>query len=61
MTTIFGSEVEHEMFSINNGSIMSTVAEARIDKGLFIIFPNNELKAEVKTWHESDPKRYELR
>lgn len=42
---------------------MSTMAEARMEKGLFVIVPfaNDESEAEVKAWHESSPKRYKLR
>lgn len=63
MTKIFGPEAEHEMFSVNNGIVMSTVAETRMDKGLFVIVPfvNDESEAEVKAWHESNPKRYKVR
>lgn len=63
MTRIFGPEAEYEMFSTNNGFLMSTIAETRMDKGLFVIVPfiNDESEAEVKAWHESDPKRYKVR
>lgn len=62
MTRIFGTQAEHEMFSVQNGLIMSTMAEARMDKGLFVIVPfaNDESEAEIKAWHESNPKRYKL-
>lgn len=42
---------------------MSTLAETRMDKGLFVIVPlvNDESAEEVKAWHKSDPKRYQLR
>ncbi|MCJ1348914.1 hypothetical protein MMC31_007147 [Peltigera leucophlebia] len=63
MTRIFETEAEHEMFSVQNGLLMSTMAEAAIDKGLFVIVPfaNDESEAEVKEWHKSNPKRYKLR
>lgn len=46
MTKIFGEEAKHEMFSINNGLLMSTPAENKLDKGLFVIVPsaNDESK-----------------
>lgn len=63
MTRIFGTQAAHEMFSVQNGLIMSTMAEARMDKGFFVIVPyaNDESEAEIKAWHESNPKRYKLR
>lgn len=39
MTRIFGTEAEHEMFSVQNGLVMSTMAKARMDKGLFVTVP----------------------
>lgn len=58
MTRIIGVEAEHEMSRVQNGLLMSTMAEARMDKGLFVIVPfaNDESEAEVKAWHESSPK-----
>lgn len=63
MTRIFGSESANEMFSINNGILMSTLAESRMDKGFFVIVPcvNDESESDVKAWHESNPKRYKVR
>ena len=63
MTKIFGPEAEHEMFSAKNGILMSSIAETRMDKGLFVIvlFANDESAAEVNAWHESEPKQYKLR
>lgn len=59
MTRIFGKEAEHEIFSINNGLLMSTIAEKGMDKELFVIVPyaNDESKTEVREWHLSHPKR----
>ena len=53
MTRIFGREAEHEMFSSHNGLLMSSHAEKRMDKGLFVIVPcaNDETEADVKRWH----------
>lgn len=39
MTNIFGQEAQHEMFSINNGLLMCTLAENKMDKDLFVIEP----------------------
>ena len=63
MTRMFGTEAEHEMFSVQNGLVMSTMAKARMDKWLFVIVPlvNVESEAEVKAWDESSPKQYKLR
>lgn len=63
MTKIFGEEAKHEMFSINNGLLMSTPAENKMDKGLFVIVPsaNDESKTDVREWHLSHPKRYKIR
>ncbi len=63
MTKIFGPGSEHEMFSAKNGIVMSTLAETRMDKGLFVIVPliNDESAEEVNAWHKSGPKRYQLR
>lgn len=63
MTRIFGREAEHEMFSIHNGLLMSSHAEKRMDKGLFVIVPcaNDESEADVKQWHLSQPKQYKIR
>ncbi len=63
MTKIFGAEAENEMFSVNNGILMSTLAESRMDKGLFVIVPsaNDEVEADIEAWHESILKRYKVR
>ena len=63
MTKIFGEEAKHEMFSIANGLLMSTLAENRMDKGLFVIVPsaNDESEKDVREWHLSHPKRYKIR
>ncbi len=63
MTKIFGQEAEHEMFSINNGLLMSTLAKNSMDKGLFVIVPyaNDESETDVREWHLSHPKRYKIR
>lgn len=63
MAKIFGQEAEHEMFSINNGLLMSTVAEKKMDKGLFVIVPyaKGESETDVREWHRSHPKRYKTR
>ncbi len=63
MTNIFGQEAKHEMFSVQNGLLMSTVAEKKMDKGLFVIVPyaNDESESDVREWHLSHPKRYKIR
>lgn len=63
MTKIFESGSEHEMFSAKNGILMSTLAENRMDKGLFVIIPfvNDKSAAEVDAWHKSALKQYQVR
>lgn len=63
MTKIFGQEAKHEMFSINNGLLMSTNAENRMDKDLFVIVPcaNDESEKDVREWHLSHPKKNKIR
>lgn len=60
MARIFGIEAEHELFSVKDGSIMSTAAEARMDK-LNVLFANYKSEAEMKAWQEFNPARYKLR
>ena len=63
MTKIFGQEAEHEMLSVNNGLLMSTLAENKMDKGLFVIVPyaNDESETDVREWNLSHPKRLKIR
>ena len=63
MASIFGREAKYEMFSVQNGLLMSTLAEKRMDKGLFVIVPyaNDESESDVREWHLSHPKRYKIR
>ncbi len=63
MTKIFWIEAEHEMLSVQNGLMMSTMAEARMNKGLFVIVPfvNDESGGRDQAWHKSNPKQYKLR
>lgn len=63
MTKIFWIEAEHEMFSVQNGLMMGTMAEARMNKGLFVIVPfvNDESGGRDQAWHKSNPKKYKLR
>lgn len=63
MTKIFGREAEHEMFSVQNGLLMSTPAGKKMDKELFVIVPyaNDESESNVREWHLSHPKRYKIR
>ena len=62
-TKIFGPGPEQEMVSAKNGILMSTLAEIRMDKVLFVIVPfvNDMLAAEVDAWHKSALKRYQMR
>ena len=64
MTKNFGQEADDEMFSVNNGLLMSTLAENRMDKGLFVIVPyaNDKFETDIREWNLCPPNgtRYEL-
>jgi hypothetical protein len=40
MSAIFGEDANNELFSVNNGMIMSDMAEERFDQGYFVIVPD---------------------
>lgn len=50
MTKKFGREADDEMFSVNNGLLISTLAENKTDKGLFVIVPyaNDKFGTDVR-------------
>jgi len=64
MTYIFGVEAIGELFSVKNGILMSTRAEERFDKGLFVIVPDVNDPAsqhDIDKWNASEPKEYKIR
>ena len=65
MDAIFGrGSAEPELFSPLNGLILSTSAEQRYDKGLFVIVPELDEDAtahQVNEWHEMQAKPYKIR
>ena len=64
MDNIFGEQDEPELFSPRNGILMLTIAEKRMDKGLFVIVPNvpdDHSQDDVSNWHQTAVKEYKIR
>lgn len=64
MTAIFGEDVLGELFSPRNGIMMSTVAERRFDKGLFVIVPDveeNPSESTISRWCSSSVRDYKIK
>ena len=63
MDLIFGEEAAGELFSPNNGILMSDGAEQRLDKGYIVIIPNlapNVSPAALSLWQNLTPKEYKI-
>ncbi|MCJ1269099.1 hypothetical protein MMC22_008988 [Lobaria immixta] len=66
MDSNFGREDldEPELFSPHNGILMDAKAEARLDKGLFVIVPritDTSSPAEIALWNASESTKYIIR
>jgi HNH endonuclease len=64
MTTLFGPEVEGELFSPRNGLLLHDLIENRLDAGLFVIVPDiNDIRdaGEVLYWSEATLKAWKIK
>ena len=66
MDEFFGREVENaeELIEIQNGLMLSTYAEKRLDDGDIVLVPNVKDAAsqeEIDAWSRSQPKEYKIR
>ena len=65
MDAIFGRRsTSPELFSPLNGMVMSAGAEARFNKGLFVIVPaldEGAISEQIQEWHDTEDKPYKIR
>ena len=64
MMSIFGTDANDELFSAQNGLLITNDIESKLDIGFIAIVPDLDdaaTQSDITSWSENEPKNYKLR